>query len=49
MLLAQVRDQDVAQRVLAAQAEHEVGQVVEVVRRGAPVGRVNWPVYVSRP
>ena len=34
-VLAQVGDQDVAERVLAAQAEHEVGEVVEVVRRGA--------------
>ena len=33
--LAQVGDQDVAERVLAAEAEHEVGQVVDVVRGDA--------------
>ena len=32
---AQVGDEHAAERVLRAQAEHEVGEVVEVARRGA--------------
>ena len=35
MFWRMLRDEDVAQGVLRAQAEHEVGEVVEVVRRGA--------------
>ncbi len=34
-LLPQVRDQDVAERVLRAEAEHEIREVVQVVRRRA--------------
>ena len=33
-LLTQVRDQDVTERVLTAQAEHEIREVVDIVGRG---------------